>query len=225
LRRVFVTTTRWILVVTLPLFLLFAVLPGSSIKAVFGSNYTPAALALSIITVGSFISVVVGPVNSCLAGLGMTRTLLMTTLVSAVSNVLLSFTLIPVYGLVGAAIAWTVARALYPTSGLLNLYRSHGISPVGRTLVVPLAVSLGVGVPFFVAIRYIHFPFWGVFPLYFVGAGIFLAALLLTRSVEEGDLIAFRHLEKVIGRPLPFFERLLKRGIPHDGARGPMPRP
>ncbi len=137
LRRVYVTSTRWTLVATLPLFLLFAILPEDSLSAVFGTTFAPASLALTIITIGSFLSVLVGPVNSALAGLGMTPVLLATTVISAGSNVILSFALIPSYGLVGAAVAWAVARALYPGSGLVTLFLAHGVTPFRRSLLVP----------------------------------------------------------------------------------------
>ncbi|HEV2316617.1 MAG TPA: flippase [Thermoplasmata archaeon] len=217
LRKVFVTSTRWILVVTVPLFFLFALLPGPSIKAVFGGNYATfpnATLALSLITIGSMISVLVGPVNSCLAGLGMTRTLLMTTVVSAGSNILLSFLLIPSFGLQGASIAWTIARALYPTSGLLNLYFAYRITPFRRTLVVPFLASLAIGIPLFGALHFVHLPYWAVYPLYFVGVGIVLLSLLVTRSIEDGDLVAFRSAEKLLGRSFPRVRKLLERGLP-----------
>lgn len=223
LRKVFVTSTRWILVITVPLFLLFTLLPGASLDAVFGRTYTAGALALSVITIGSFISVAVGPVNSCLAGLGMTRTLLMTTVVSAGSNVLLSFLLIPPFGLQGASVAWTVARALYPASGLFALWYAVGITPFRRTLVYPLVVSLAIGIPVFGLLRVLHTPAWTVYPLFFVGAGIFLLALLLTRCVEDGDLVAFRHAEKVLGRPFPRLYRLLETGLPRETIAPPGP--
>jgi O-antigen/teichoic acid export membrane protein len=222
LRKVFVTTTRWVLVITVPLFFLFAIIPGPSMKAVWGSNFSAGAVALGIITIGSFISVLVGPVNSALAGLRMTRVLLFTTLISAGSNVILSFSLIPTFGLAGAAVAWAVARALYPSAGLANLWRAHRITPFRRPLLAPIVLALGVGIPFFFALRYVHLPWWAPFPLYFVGVAIFLGAVLLTRSVEDGDLVAFRHGEEMLGRKLPFIRRLLEWGLP-KGSVAPTP--
>jgi O-antigen/teichoic acid export membrane protein len=211
IRSTFVTSTRWILLVTVPLFLLFAALPTDSLTAVYGSAYTTGSLALVIVTTGSLISVAVGPVNACLAGLGMTRWLLLTAILSAGTNTALSFGLIPFYGLNGASIAWTVARVVYPVSGLAGLYVAHKIHPFSRPLLVPLFVTVGVGLPLFWFIGYLGAPVWIVFPLYGVGVLLFLGATFATRSVERGDLVLCRFIEKGLGRRLPILERLLQR--------------
>jgi O-antigen/teichoic acid export membrane protein len=213
LRKVFVTSTRWVLVITLPLFLLFSIMPALSLTAVYGASYAPAGAALGLITIGAFFSVLVGPVNSCLAGVGMTRQLLMTTVVSAGTNVVLSFALIPHFDLTGGAISWAISRALYPGSGLLSLWAVHRITPFRRPLLAPVGVALAIGVPAFYGLSLLALPYWTVYPLFFVGVGIFLLALFITRSIEEGDLVAFHHLERVIGRSFPRVARLLEWGL------------
>jgi O-antigen/teichoic acid export membrane protein len=213
LGEMFVTTTRWIMVFTVPIFLLFTILSTNSIATVFGAKYTPGSTALVLITVGAMISVVFGPVNAALAGMGATRPLLISTGISAGANVALSFGLIPTYGLMGAAIAWTVARVLYPATAAGALYSMHRIHPFHRTLLWPLAASLAVGLPLFVAILYVPHPGWVVFPLYFAGLGLCIGAVLVTRSVEPGDFVACRIAERALGRPLPRLRRLLERSL------------
>lgn len=211
LRRTFVTATRWTLAITVPMFLLFFLLPGASLVEVFGASYRSATLPLEILVLGSFVSVTLGPVNACLAGMGHARPLLLTTAFAALTNVALSFGLIPLYGAVGAAVAWTVARVLYPGSGLLYLHRAHRISPFGRILAYPLAVTLAVGVPLFFLVGTLPLRHWIVFPMYFLGVGLFLAALLATRSLDPGDLLATSFLERLVRRPLPGLRRFLGR--------------
>ena len=211
IRTAYVTTARWVLLFTVPMFFVFGLLPDDSLAVVFGHPYTVGSLALVLVTVGALVSVVFGPVNVTLAGMGNVRPLLFATAVSAVANVALSFTLIPTYGLIGAAVAWSVARVLYPATGALSLYLGHRITPLRRTLVLPLGVSLGVGIPLFLIVGVIPHPDWIVIPLYFVGVGIFLAALLVTRSIETGDMVICQILEGLLQRPLPRLERFLLR--------------
>ncbi|MCI4330749.1 MAG: oligosaccharide flippase family protein [Thermoplasmata archaeon] len=218
IRSTFATATRWTLVFTFPMFLLFCFMPIQSLGAVFGLRYEDAALALTILGVGSFVSVVVGPVNATLAGLGETRSLLMTTFISATANIVLSFALIPTYGLLGAAVAWTVARALYPTVGLLTLYVAHGITPFRRALVLPLTLACGAGIPLFLLVGWFTHPVWLVFPMFLVGMGIFVGAVIFTRSVDPGDLVIAGLMERVIGRPLPALRRFLERFVTPDPA-------
>jgi O-antigen/teichoic acid export membrane protein len=220
LGRMFLTTTRWIMVFTVPIFFLFAILPTNSIATVFGISYTPGTTALVLITAGALVSVLFGPVNAALAGMGSTRPLLVSTGISAGANVALSFALIPTYGLMGAALAWTVARVLYPATAAAALYLTDGIHPFHGSLLRPLGVSLAAGIPLFVAIKYSPHPAWLVFPLYFVGLGVCLAAVLVTRSIEAGDLVACRIAERVLGRPLPRLRRILERSMAHRPMEG-----
>ena len=213
LREMFATTTRWIMIFTIPIFFVFAILPNDSILIVLGSAYTPGDAALALITVGALISVVFGPVNAALAGMGITRPLLISTAISAATNVALSFALIPTYGLMGAAIAWTVARILYPATAAVSLYSTAGIQPFRRSLIWPVVASLGVGTPLFVLLLYVPHPAWLVFPLYFAGLGLCVLTVFATRSVEEGDFVACRIAERVLGRPLPGLRRLMERSL------------
>jgi O-antigen/teichoic acid export membrane protein len=223
IRSTYVTGTRWILAITIPMFFLFAFLPALSLRAVFGSLYTGGAVALDILVIGSFLSVIEGPANSCLAGMGYARSLLLTTILSAMVNLVLSFALIPTFGLVGAAVAWAVARAIYPGVGAYLLWRSDRITPFRPIFTIPLAVTLLVGCPIFFALRFVHLSSWTVVPLFFLGTLIYIGAVLATRSVERGDLVAFRALQKRLGWKLPrldrFMERYLSRAeaaLPHS---------
>jgi len=223
LKEMFVTTTRWIMIFTVPIFFILALLPTDSISTVFGPGYTGGASALVLITAGALVSVVFGPVNAALAGLGSTRPLLVSTGISAGANVALSFLLIPTYGLMGAAVAWTVARVLYPATAAAAFYLSHGIHPFHRTLLRPLLLSLAVGALLFFGILFIPHPAWVVFPLYFVGLFICVGAVFLTRSVEAGDLVACRIVERIAGRPLPRLRGIFERSLisrPAEAADG-----
>ncbi len=209
IRRVFVALNRWVVTVTLPLFFLFALDPSLSIRAVFGRSFVDASLPLGVLSAGVFLAVAVGPVNATLAGLGAGRMLLLTTGVSAALNLTLSIALIPTYGAVGAAVAWSVARAAYPLSGALVLYRQHEITVWRSTFYRPRAGAPAVGVPIFAAANLVFLPYWTVVPLYFLGAAVFLGAILGTRAVDQGDLLLVSGIERALGRPIPWLRRLL----------------
>lgn len=218
LRSTYVTSTRWSLLLTVPMLLLFAGTPALSLRAVFGPEYLAATPSLLILSVAAFVSVAFGPVNVSLAGAGAARPLLLTAVFSASLNTALSLWLIPTEGLLGAAVAWSVARVCYPGLGLYTLYRRQGVHPFGRTLLVPLGVSLAVGLPVFVALSTIHLPFWSVVPLFLAGAALFAGSLVLTRSVEAGDLVAVGLVERLLRRPLPSLRRWLGRYL-HEPPR------
>jgi O-antigen/teichoic acid export membrane protein len=220
IRVSYIVATRWTIAITLPMLLLFGFLPQLSMGAVFGDRYDPGAGSLEILVIASFLSVVVGPVNACLGGLGRSRDLLIATMVSAVSNVVLSFTLIPAFGSIGAATAWGIARLLFPLTCLVPLYRDFRISPIGGTLLRPLALALGIGIPMFAGLSLITLPFWSVIPLFLFGSFLFIACLFITRSLDHWDFILVSALERVLGRPLPKLRHFLNRFV-----RTPAPPP
>jgi O-antigen/teichoic acid export membrane protein len=209
----YVTATRWTLFLSFPLLLLFGLLPQLTIKELFTAKYLPASFPLQFLVITAFLSTAFGPVNATLAGLGKKANQATSALVSATTNVVLSFTLIPVYGVLGAAIAWGVARALYPALGLSLLNREYGIHPFRPILLKPLAVSLAIGVPLFVVIRYLPTPGWVIFPLFFVATGIYALALLLTKSLARGDFTLVEMVERIIGRPLTKLRSFMERYV------------
>ncbi len=219
LRRTYATAARWILILSFPLLLLFTILPEASIRALFGAKYVPAAFPLQFLVITAFLSTFMGPANATLAGLGRARNQAATAAVAAVTNVALSFGLIPMYGVLGAAIAWGVARALYPALGLSVLVREYRIHPFRPILLRPLALALGLGVPLFVAVRLLVRSSWVVFPMFLVGAGLFVGALVVTDSLSRGDLVLVGTFESVLRRRMPRVRRFIERHLSADEDR------
>jgi len=210
---VYVTATRWTLFLSFPLLLLFGILPNLTITELFGAKYLAAAFPLQFLVITAFLSTAFGPVNATLAGLGKKENQATSALVSATTNVVLSFTLIPFYGVLGASIAWGVARALYPALGLSLLANEFGIHPFRAILLKPLALSLALGGPLFAAIRFLSAPGWVIFPLFFVAVGIYAAALLLTKSLARGDFTLVEMGERILRRPFPKLKSFMERYV------------
>lgn len=216
LRSTYVTATRWILVLTFPLFLLFVFAPQLTIGALFGHKYEPAAISLQFLAAAAFVSNVLGPVSACLGGLGMARTQLWTSTTSATANIALSFALIPLFGIVGATVAWSSARCLYPGLGLSALHREHGITPFRRVLLAPVALTLAIGVPVFVGAQLLHPPGWVIAPLFVFGSVLYLASLFATRSLLAGDLAPISVAERLLHRRFPRLRRMVERRLAPD---------
>src|SRR5208337_2610174 len=116
-------------------------------------------------------------------------------------NIVLSLTLIPTFGLIGAAVAWSVARVAYPVAGAFSLQSIHGVGSLRRSFLLPFVVSVAVGIPLFLLIGFVPHPDWIVFPAYFVGVGIFIGSIFITRTVTEGDMMICHMIERIVGHP------------------------
>jgi stage V sporulation protein B len=215
LRRSYTTITKWILLITLPFFLLFFLLPGPSLYFVYGSalnapGYGNATILLQITALGSFVATIMGPSPSVLIGLGRLRLLLYDTVASALTDVLLSVALVPFLGSEGAAIAFASATALLPILCVVQTHLLEGIHPFHGVLARPLvALSLPVAAVFLLAVDRGWEPsgWWlpGLFGLLFLG---YLLAIPATRSMEMEDGQLLSVVEAYLGRPLPFLRRL-----------------
>ena len=203
----YATVTKWMILVSLPLFLLFFFLPGGSLGLVYGPIYSSTVLPLQITVAGAFATTVLGPAASAQVAFGQTRLLAVNAVATGLVDVAVAFALVPTYGYVGAAIAWGVANATYAALCLLQLGLLTGIHPFHRHFVVPALVT-GLPVGVVLALVHPHLPFWAL-PILGVGiALLFVIAVLATRSIDEGDRLLLEAVERLFGRPLPFFRRL-----------------
>jgi stage V sporulation protein B len=106
----FHTSTRWILYITFPLVLLLVAFPEGIVTLLFGHEYTSAAAALRILAVGVWIRCTLGLAGQVALAIGKTQINFLEHSVALLSSTVLSFTLIPRLGIVGAA--WATAICL-----------------------------------------------------------------------------------------------------------------
>jgi O-antigen/teichoic acid export membrane protein len=207
LKLTYATATKWTLVVALPLFLVFFFFPSESFGFVYGSSYVTAVLPLRIVVLGGFVASLFGPASAAQIAFGRTQMVLFNTVLAAGADVILSFVLIPSHGAAGAAIAWSVSTILFPMLSTVELGLLEGLHPFERHYLVPLLVTaIPVGLVFGLASFH---PSYILLPGIAVAlAVLFVAVVLLTRSVDRGDKLLLEAVEQFIGRPLPFIRRL-----------------
>ena len=210
LRRSYVTSSRWLLAIALPMFFVFFFDAGESLRFTFGAAYVVGAPALQVLALSSFVAVLLGPAPPALGGMGESRLIMGFTLASSVVNIGLSFTIIPLYGLMGAAVAWSVARVLYPGLCLVRLTTAYQVTPFRSHNLKPHALSLAILIPVFVVV--VPHPHPIFLPLLFLLAvGVFLGSIVATRSIDPGDLVIIGAVERWLHVPLPRLRKFLER--------------
>ncbi|MGI0155621.1 MAG: oligosaccharide flippase family protein [Thermoplasmata archaeon] len=213
----YVTVTKWLILFSLPLLLLFVFVPSRSLDFVYGSSYASVVAPLQITVLGAFITTALGPAANAQVAFGQTRLLAYNAVIAAGVDLGLAFALVPSEGITGAAIAWATANAVYAALSLLELAVLTGVHPFRPHFVVPMLVT-AVPVGAVLALAPVTYPLWSL-PVIGLGiAGLFLLVVLLTRSVDEGDRLLLGALEGLVGRPLPFVRRLGRFGLPRPKA-------
>lgn len=109
MKDIYKLTTRWIVILNLPLFLLMIFFSKQILSVLFGNEYSIGSSSLIILCLGYFIYSIFIINQQVLLVIKKTNLILINTLIAAVFNIILNLILIPRYGIVGGAIATTTS--------------------------------------------------------------------------------------------------------------------
>jgi O-antigen/teichoic acid export membrane protein len=209
----YVTVTKWMILFSLPLFLLFVFLPHRSLDFVYTAKYSAIVLPLQITVTGAFLTTAFGPAGNAQVAFAQTRLLAYNAVAAAAVDLGVAFALVPSQGMTGAALAWALSNVVYTGLSLAELAYLTGVHPFRPHFVVPLAVT-AVPVAAFLYFAPFTFPLWSLPVMGFGIAGLLVIVVLLTRSVDEGDRLLLGAVEGLIGGPLPLLRRIGGFGVP-----------
>ena len=219
LRRTFKVITKWLVSLTLPLFMILCFYPEIVITLFFGEEYIGAAPALRILAAGFMVNNFLGPNGPLLIAVGEAVFLFWCGLVSAIANIGLCIILIPKFGMMGAATASVSSMVLGNILPVIKLFRSHRAHPFSLNLIKPLLASVILTLVFqFVLSKFFMLDWWAipiVFVIYYV---IYAAATYLTRSFYDEDLSLVLLIAKRLGLPEGRWEDKLKAFF-HSGRK------
>jgi O-antigen/teichoic acid export membrane protein len=139
---VYRASTCWLVLITWPLYLLFAVL-STYVLAVFGGGYAAGAPVMVLLALTMLVATGCGLVDVVLAMAGRTTWNLANALLALALNVVLNLLLIPPLGILGAAIAWAGAIVLANVLPLLQLGLSLRLHPFSQGTLVAAALAAG----------------------------------------------------------------------------------
>lgn len=119
-------STRLIFAITMPGIIVLAI-GASFFLGLFGEDYVQAKASLWVLLIGQTINAVCGSIGVYLNMTGKQK-IFQTILVSALAiNIALNFWLIPLYGMLGAAIATAGSMILWNVVTVIYIYRKDGV--------------------------------------------------------------------------------------------------
>jgi O-antigen/teichoic acid export membrane protein len=130
--RVFGTANRWIMWLSMPAFILLLIFPHDLLQF-FGRGFAAAASVTAILAVGQMMSAAAGPCGSMLNMSGRVALSMADNLTVLFANVALNLLLIPRYGIVGAACAWSFSIVSVNLTKLFQVRYVLGIRSVGSS--------------------------------------------------------------------------------------------
>lgn len=141
-QRTYTTTTKWIVAISTPVYLLFAVF-GQTVLSLLGPGFTTGATALLILCVGFIVILTAGNIHSMLLMSGHSGLAAINKASALTLNVVLLFILVPWLGIEGAALAWSVSMVLDAGLAASQVHRLVGIRVAGRGVAISMAMALG----------------------------------------------------------------------------------
>jgi O-antigen/teichoic acid export membrane protein len=146
LARLFQSLTKWVVGFTLPLALVIIVF-ARPLMRMFGHDFEAGWPILIIGTLGQLVNCGVGSAGYLLLMSGNEKRLIKVQIAMAVVMVACSVALVPVWGIVGAAVAAAITNVGMNAWNLLEVRQALGISPYNRgywRLLPPTAATLAV---------------------------------------------------------------------------------
>lgn len=120
--------TKLVFLTNFPIFLLIALFPVFILN-LFGGEFTIGVNVLYILMFGMFINTLSGSVGNFLNMTGNQKVFQNILLVAALLNVTLNLILIPIYSMVGAAIANATSLIIWNLSGVIYIWNKYNINP------------------------------------------------------------------------------------------------
>ncbi|MGA8979339.1 MAG: flippase [Pedococcus sp.] len=139
--RAYGSAARWILTLSMPAFIVLVVF-AEPLLGYFGPSFRSAAAVTIILAVGQLVSAAAGPCGTVLNMSGRVMLNMLDNVGVLILNIALNFLLIPQYGVIGAAIAWSASLI---TANVVKVLQAHfvvGIHAAGAGLLKITAATV-----------------------------------------------------------------------------------
>lgn len=126
--------SAWVLRLGVPFFLVLLFFPEPLLR-LFGSQFVAGATATSVLAIGGLFNAVTGPTDVVLAMCGRPGLVLVNNVSTLALNIVLNLLFIPLWGVNGAAIAWTASLVYMNVLFLIQIQLTLRVNPFGKPFV------------------------------------------------------------------------------------------
>lgn len=218
INRMYQVVTKWVLVTTLPVFLIMMTFPSQLISLTFGAKYADGGLVLQVLTIGFFVHTIAGMNRETTASIGRSRLLLYVDAGSALLNTVLNLALIPTYGPLGAALATTVTYVALNGALTALLYRDIGVIPITTSILQPVVTGAAAFLAVYILAGWLADP---TIPVLLVAFAVFIilygVSVLRFGGVDSEEVMLVKSIEERFGVDLEPVKSIGRR-LMGDGA-------
>jgi O-antigen/teichoic acid export membrane protein len=193
LRHFYQNMTKWTFAAGLPIFFI-TVLFSKPILSVFGDDFTAGSVALAILSFGSLVKAGIGITEVMIMMTGNTWLKTVNTILALVLGTVLSFWLIPRFGVVGAAIAITGVGCILNLVRILELFVLFRLLPYNKSFIKPLVAGVVAAMAAYAIARWVFVESNLVGTVLNIGflMAVYVAVMLLLGLSEEDRIVLAR---------------------------------
>ncbi len=210
LNDLYTVTTKWIVSLTFPLVLVFALFASDIIRLFYGAAYLPAAPVLSVLMAGLFFRALVGLDGDMVKAINRPRIEFYAAFVGVVVDIVLNAVLIPRFGIVGAALGTVVGYAIYNVIEVAAIYRAVGSHPFSAAALKPLVPTTAAGL---VMLYLTAEQVLGLVALIGIGIALYVAqfvSMIIMRSFTDTDVFLIERFEARTGIDLTWLTSTIR---------------
>jgi O-antigen/teichoic acid export membrane protein len=199
--------TKWVLFISIPFILTAVSFPAYTVTFIYSDQYATASVPFVILITGFVTHILNGPNHATLTAFGNTRQIFVFDIITMILNIMLNLSLIPRFGITGAATATATAYLVRNTAMTWYLNRVYDIQPFSRWLLTPLVPVIFVaGV-----LRWlVSEPSLLIVISYALILTVTIALGYLSSGIEKADLILSELIENKTGVNLKLIKRTHK---------------
>jgi len=212
-KKSYMILTKWIFLVTLPIFFVLFLFPEVVLNLLFGSRYIGASVALQVLAFGFFIYVSLGFPSNTLIVAGKSKFLMWTFAISAVINIILNMGLIPSMSIAGAAVASAFSFAMVKILNTIKLYKMMQIHPYSKNYLKITGLLVMFLFIFYILRNLVIMSLWMFVALFLLFLVSYYLSVLFTKSFDDEDIMILLTIEKRLGLDLTSIKRILKRFV------------
>ena len=198
LTSLFAITTKWVFLLTLPLFIILVIF-SKSIMLIFGREFVSGWIVLVILALAQLVNAGTGPVGMLLQMVGKQDIDFINGIVLALLNIGLDVWLIPIYGMVGAAIATSLALILIHIARLTEVAVIFKMIPYDARYIKPIIAAITSAlVAITMKTNFTDWPSWLVIFTTFFTLSTIYTAVLHWMGLDQEDKIVLKAIKMKI---------------------------
>ncbi len=196
-KNIYITTTKWIFFVNLPLFSILFLFSKEILSILFGGSYTSGDTALQILAFGYLIYFIFDSSSKILSIIKKTKLILFNSFIALIITITLNIILIPLYGINGAAIATASSLIITGLLAFIETFYFMKIQPLNLSYIKPI---IAIIISFFITtlIQNLYFKTGIIYLILYsiILITVYLLCIILLKGLSKEDIYILNLIKK-----------------------------